>query len=798
MPLITLSMAWLLGMVLGTSLEAPPAMVLAGLAAAPLLLLLPRQRKAVILSGLCLSLFFAAAVYTYSSLNAAGPGQLHFYNDQGVAQVKGIVAGDPETRDRSIYLELSAAEIKTDEGWRQVEGKAKLVVPRYPAYRYGDALLVTGRLETPTSDSFDYAGYLANQGIRSFMAYPRIEVLEQGRGDPLLGWVYGLRHSLSRSLARALPEPQASLAQGIVLGIREGIPPAVKAAFAKTGAAHLLAISGLHLGIVAGMVLGASLWLLGRRYYLHIWPALATVWFYAALTGANPPVLRGAIMASLFLAAELLGRQRSAITALVFAAALMAGASPYILGDVAFQLSFLAMAGLVFLFPAFREMGRGRVRAILGEGRMTSAACVVTDSLSATLAALVFIWPVIAYYFGAVSLLSPLATLLALPVLPPTIVFGALTGAAGLLSQSLAQAAGWLSWPFLTYLLAVVEGLARLPTSVSVNPANAALLWAYYPALALFLARKRMSGPAPAAVSAVKRAVSRAPGVPKKWAIPALLLTAVFTSTIAASLPDDRLHVSILDVGQGDAIFIQHGRHQVLVDGGPSPQALALALGKKMPFWDRTIDLVVLSHPHQDHLAGLVDVLGRYRVKMALSPEIDYQSPLYQEWLGLTGSGKMESITARAGLEIDLGGAVIAVLHPGEVPLSGTASDVDNNGTVLRLSLGEVSFLLTGDIGGEAEMELVRRRASLDSTVLKVAHHGAETSTTGDFLAAVAPQAAAISAGAGNPFGHPGAGALSRLEEVIAAGQIYRTDRQGAIEFITDGQRLWVSTDKEH
>ena len=159
-----------------------------------------------------------------------------------------------------------------------------------------------------------------------------------------------------------LPEPQASLAQGIVLGIRGNIPQSLNNDFARSGTAHLLAISGINLGIMAGILLSIGIWLFGRRHYLYVWLALGIVWFYAAITGMNPPVVRGAIMASLFLVAELLGRQRSAIVALTLAAAVMVGVSPYILGDASFQLSFLAMAGLIFLSPVFRNLGRRQSR----------------------------------------------------------------------------------------------------------------------------------------------------------------------------------------------------------------------------------------------------------------------------------------------------------------------------------------------------------------------------------------------------------------------------------------------------
>jgi len=281
----------------------------------------------------------------------------------------------------------------------------------------------------------------------------------------------------------------------------------------------------------------------------------------------------------------------------------------------------------------------------------------------------------------------------------------------------------------------------------------------------------------------------------RKWLVLSLAVAAVVVSFLAVSLPDDRLHVSFLDVGQGDAILVQKGSQQVLVDGGPSPQAVCLGLGEQMPFWDRTIELVVLSHPSADHVTGLVEVLKRYRVEQVLYPEMAFESGVYDEWLRLVREKGIKATPAQAGQQISLGsGVAIEVLGPPNPPLAATDSDVDNNAAVLRLSLGEVSFLLTADIMWQAEFELAYSRANLRSTVLKVAHHGSNTSTTPEFLAVAHPEIAVISVGAGNEYGHPTEEVLERLEDLVGEENIYRTDENGTVEFITDGERLWLVT----
>ena len=228
------------------------------------------------------------------------------------------------------------------------------------------------------------------------------------------------------------------------------------------------------------------------------------------------------------------------------------------------------------------------------------------------------------------------------------------------------------------------------------------------------------------------------------------------------------------------------------MDGGPSPLAISLELGEELPFWDRSIDLMVLTHPHADHITGLIEVLQRSRVKQVLGPDLPYSSAVYDEWLRLLEEKGIEYTRARAGQRINLGkGTTLEVLHP-QAKLLGDA-DIDDNGIVLRLVKGKVSFLLTADIGEEAERELLGQRAKLRSTVLKVAHHGSDTSTSAEFLVAVDPRVAVISVGAENPFGHPSPEVMVRLERRLGE-DIYLTSEGGTVELVTDGDRLWVET----
>ena len=803
MVLICFSCAWVAGVFLGSQFNVPWLYSLVGIVPLFLLLFFRSYRKIIILLSLSVIILPLAGAFSYSSQNIFDETDLRFYNDRGLTELKGTVIEDPDVRDKNTRLMLSVSEISLDGTWREIDGKALLYVPRYPAYEYGDLLAISGEpLTPPQFDDFDYRGYLAHQGIYTTVFYPDIEVIDTGQGNILLSWIYSLRNNLSESLTEILPEPQSSLAQGIILGIRGNIPPEIRDDFARSGTAHILAISGLHLSIMAGVMLGVGLWLFGRRYYLYVWLALGAVWLYVLITGMHLPVLRGAIMASMFLFAELLGRQRSAIVALVFAAAVMVGVWPYIPGDASFQLSFLAMTGLVFIFPVFRNLGRKITTRFFGEEGFTAAtANVAVDALSATLGAVIAVWPVVAYYFGIISLIGPLATFLVLPALAGAIALGGLGALLGLFALPVAQVVGWIAWLFLSYILLIANSFSA--AYVDVGSISLVFVWIYYLVLAaalwLYSNWDRFRASLPEATTRVKSKIHISFEMSRvmKWLLLPLLVVTVLVSSAAFTMPDDKLHIIFLDVGEGDAILVRKGNQQILIDGGPGPQAVNLELGSQMPFWDRTIDMVILTHPHHDHLGGLTEVLRRYNVEKVLYPDLNYPSPLYDEWLALIKANGIESIIACAGQRIDMGdGVIIDVLGPPELHFSGTQSDVDNNGIVLKISDGKVSFLLTADIMQEAERQLISKRADLACTVLKVGHHGSDTSTTPEFLAVASPRIAVICVGSDNKFGHPDADVLERLSQVVDDENIYRTGLHGTIEFITDGERLWVEVER--
>jgi competence protein ComEC len=252
------------------------------------------------------------------------------------------------------------------------------------------------------------------------------------------------------------------------------------------------------------------------------------------------------------------------------------------------------------------------------------------------------------------------------------------------------------------------------------------------------------------------------------------------------------LEVNFFDVGQGDAIFVETPtRHQILIDGGPSSKIIE-KLAKEIPFWDRSIDLIILTHPEKDHITGLLEVLKRYKVENILWTGIIRDIPEYKEWLNLIGKEKANIKIAKAGQRISCKNCKwkIEVFYPFESLEGEEFEDSNNTSIVSKLIFGNSSFLFTGDIYKDVEESLVLTSLDLNSKILKVAHHGSKTSSSEKFLEKVLPEIAVISVGE-NKYGHPNKEVLEILEKYGI--KVLRTDREGDIKIISDSKKYEIS-----
>ena len=255
------------------------------------------------------------------------------------------------------------------------------------------------------------------------------------------------------------------------------------------------------------------------------------------------------------------------------------------------------------------------------------------------------------------------------------------------------------------------------------------------------------------------------------------------TSWALFELPDQLLHVYFLDIGQGDSIFIKTPEnHKILIDGGPNGRVLN-ELSEIMPFFDKTIDLIILTHPHADHVGGLIEVLKKYEVKNVLLTGVEYDSEMYVEFLRELGEGERGVFLAKNSSDFMLGDVLFDTFYPFDQLDGDELSNINNSSIVMRVSHGDMSILLTGDLESKAEKELIKTNIELESDIFKAGHHGSRTASTLEFLQRVQPEIVVIQSGEDNKFGHPHTETLENFKE-IGVEKIYRNDLDGRIEFV--------------
>jgi competence protein ComEC len=787
-----IALAWVLGLVAvaHTGAGANASLAAAGLFAAVTFAVRPRP-ETLLVAAAGAALIFAAGWRYEETSPREPPSSISRLNEGGGARFRAVVDDEPEERPNSRLYRLRAVEAYENGRWRERTGGVLMRTSPYTDYEYGQLLELRGELETPPSfEGFDYRDYLLRRGVVSLIGYPRVRVLEDGQGSPLKAALIGLRGRLSDSLADALPEPEASLAAGILFGARKGLPQDVKEDMNTTGTSHLVAVSGQNVTMLAGFVIAGLAWLTGRRR--ACWIALGAIVAYAALVGGQPSVIRAAIMGSLYVGSVIAGRQNTGFVALLIAAAAMTALHPQIVHDVSFQLSFAATLGLILAaHPLAELLSLLTVRwPALHEFPGTKA---VRETAAMTLAAIAFTMPISAVNFGQVSLSAPAANLFAVPAFVAVAVTAGAAAAGGLLLPFDASFLGWLAWPAAAYMIGVVRLFASLPgASVQLSGVHTVHAAVFY--VVLFAAVYRLNRLRLPLIEAPRRA----PEAPRPLLVPAgglgllMLLAGALVWGVASAPAEGRLTVTFMNVGQGDAVLIEGPEgHRVLVDGGPTGDAITAALGRRLPFYGRRIDAVVLTHPQADHLGGLPAVLQRYEVGAVLTSDAEADTALYRRWQEALDKGGVPVLEVHRGHRIDLGnGAAVTVMSPPR--RAAPPADPNDASVVLQVSMGRFALLLTGDIGEVTERELLRRGTDVRTTVLKAGHHGSRSSTSEAFLRRATPAVGVISVGADNPFGHPAPETLGRLE----GGQVYRTDVHGDITVTTDGERLWVRTQR--
>lgn len=668
------------------------------------------------------------------------PNDIAYYNDQEKVTISGVVCSDPQRNERSVRFNVCVTRMDRPEK-RDLQGRL-LVIQRNGEWKYGDMVNISGTPLTPgENEEFSYKDYLAQRGIHSLMEYPYVKWIASGKAGWVKSGLFALRQKAYHLIQDFLPQPEAGLLSGILLGIETDIPYELEKAFQNTGTAHVVAISGFNMTILAGIFLK------GFRKYLSIWwaalLAILAMALYTVLVGGAPAVARAAVMSCLAMSASLIGRGQSGIYVLALTAAVMCLFNPLLIGDAGFQLSVTATLGLVLyadrLMNWFRKLAGKHLPDTVVE-RITGP---VGDYFLFTLAAQVMTLPVVLYHFERLSLTTLLANPLILPVQPLVMILGGIAVIVGLIIAPLGQLLSYIVWVPLYYTNQVVTWLAGFSGGVVVLGEVSLLTVAVVYLLIFFLAHKKKEQ---------GFQVQRKPIL-----LMGVMVTAIFLVWNALLLkPDGQLHLWILDEPNEGVLLVQtSGGKMILINSGERGNSLSSELNQHLPVLGRKIDLALVTHPKANTYTAFPLIIERFKVQQFMWGEQIPTTRTAQDVVGALQDHQIQTGILAAGQEVDCGDGVFLEKF-----------SLAKTGISFLLTYGDFRLmLLDGEVRHDDRIQMMEGAVVLVRPGLKVdvdeiiwkpqvlIHH--------DFVVGEQP------------------GQLS-------------TEQTGKIEIITDGKQMWM------
>ncbi|MFZ1731590.1 MAG: DNA internalization-related competence protein ComEC/Rec2 [Bacteroidota bacterium] len=707
---------------------------------------------------------------------------LRFADQKEKVVLRGTVAADPRSAPDRQRFPLDVSRIISCKDTTAIRGRILLSYGRSQydkkdtllPLRIGDVIEVRCRLRVPrpprNPHAFDARSWLLQEGILLQASASKGGDLRITGNDELSWWkhfVSGVRHGLRSAVAGLYSPTHAAVMNGLLLGDRSGIAEETLDDFRRSGIMHILAVSGLHAGIVLMMVFVP---LERLRFPLRAAAALTALWLFAAITGFAPPVTRASLMATLFLGGVLLQRAGSSINALAVAGILIAAFDPLAILGLSFQLSFGAVLGILL----FHDRIQRALTALLPKRLRGKASDTLLSLIALTVAAQTLTMPLLAGNFGQISAVGLLTNVVAVPLVFVVVCCGILSVTLFPLWTGMAQLFAATSGTALDLILASSDFFAAFPGGVIDLPALPSAIMILYVGAIAYL--------------------SATPGrMRQKLSLLSIfIVTAVISGTMLFPSPQAKLRVTFLDVGQGDAILIEiPGSDAWLIDTGPGGDRGNSGTQVILPHLRangiRRLAGLVITHPDDDHRGGAAAVLNAVTVDSAY---------LSCTWPATGESGALRKLmTSRTrGVRDVRAGDMFTIGKQARLYVLSPPADIDctpsnGNSVVLMLIYGSTRFLFTGDADVEAERRMIARYDSfLRADVLKVGHHGSTTSTSPGFAVKVKPKHAVITVGRNNHFNHPRQEVLNRLR--LVGAKVHRTDLEGAVIFESDGESL--------
>lgn len=701
------------------------------------------------------------------------------FNDRAGAVFTGTVIDEPLLRDDgTLQVTLDAERVDAGDGPVATAGRVLVRTDALASpidIQYGDRVRAHGTpLTPPRIDSFDYAAYLARSDIFTLLRDARLEVIDHPGGHPVVTFLLDVKTRLRSTIESALPDPAAALLRGILLG-DDALSDTLRADFAAAGTAHIIAVSGFNLAVVAG-VSGSLIRLLGGGKRRSTAAALIATTLYALLVGMTGGVFRAWVMINVVILGDLLRRRSYVPTSLALAILLLTAIEPRDLLDVSFQMSATAALGLAVLTRPLALRFQRVAAVITRRPAAGGLAQAVSETLAATLAAFVFVTPFTAYYFGRVSVVTVPVNLLVAAVQPLLLLGGAAGALIGAVVPAVGSAILLLLWPALTWTLSVTRSAARLPfadLSLDVDvTALSVLIVAAIGSIMLNAARPLWLSRLTAAVSTRTLLVTAALGI---------LIIGAVSAAVGITRPDGRLHLWVLDMNGDNALLLHTpGGAHILVDGGSSPRRLLTAVGDRLPVNKRHIDLLIITAPQAWNTSALLELLSRYSIGGALiSDQATPVTTINQIYATLP---RAATVRAHAGHQVVFSdGTRIDVLYPA-LDAAQTADPADT-GLVLRVTSGDVTMLLTGDLSSAGQAALLETDHPLRADLLQIPGGGVDLNAA--FVAQAAPSAA---------FAQPRTSALLDLDALQSLAIPWQDVRlTGDQHWWTDGHDLWYA-----
>jgi competence protein ComEC len=683
MPLLWLSIAFLFGILLGRALQFPAGFWLAGLLIFGFLgwiesrfgrrLLLEERWRSI--SPLPLAVILAAVIlgaWRYPLPEKWGTSELAFFNETEEITLVGRIITMPEEGDRTSRFYLRAeSRITADGNEHPLDGKALIETASGAGWKYGDRIRITGVPETPPEDeTFSYREYLAHQGVYTLFSYPFVDLIESRAGNLIVATLFSFRQRAQDVIFHILPQPEAALLSGILLGLDNDIPVDVEAAFRETGTAHIIAISGFNIAIVA-----VFFYWIFRRITLRWNAAVLTIVFlflYSLFVGWQPSVVRAAIMGSMAILGNQIGRKGAGLNTLALTAAVMCFFDPYLPWNISFQLSFTATMGLILLGDPLQHWFSSLIEKRLSTEKAKLIAQPVGEYFLLTLAAQIATLPVIAFQFQRISLIALIANPLILPFQPLLMVLGAFASLIGIVFLPLGRLMGFLVLPLASYTINTVEWLARLPGELQIGSIPAWLIIGLYLiGFALLTLRGKLKNHLTPAVILIGTS----------------LVTAVLWRGVLAR-PDRNLHLILPGLENSSAVMLQTpGGKMIMINGAVSSSQLTNALEQHLSVFDRELDGLFITDNKATTITGLISLAENipvHRVYWGAAVPSSRTARRLESSLRSTGA---DSLLLEEGQEFELeNGILLRVLENSK------------DGTALLLRYGKFKALIPGGI----------------------------------------------------------------------------------------------------